>query len=44
MSYAELWGRAVWNFLFGVLISLLPGFAFYSLAFDYTPEQLRWLA
>lgn len=43
MTYRELWRRAAWNFLFGVFVSLVPGFAFYSLAFDYTPEQLRGL-
>jgi class 3 adenylate cyclase len=47
VDYAELWRRAVGNYLLGVLVSVVPAFAFYSLAFDYTPEQisgLLWLA
>ncbi|MGH9804006.1 MAG: hypothetical protein ACRD4D_02445, partial [Candidatus Acidiferrales bacterium] len=40
MSYAELWRRSVGNYLLGVLVSVVPAFAFYSLAFDYTPEQI----
>lgn len=44
MNYQQLWRRAVWNFLLGVLVSVVPAFAFYSLAFDYSSEQLRLLA
>ncbi|MGH9863121.1 MAG: adenylate/guanylate cyclase domain-containing protein [Candidatus Acidiferrales bacterium] len=44
MSYREFWRRAVWNFVLGVLVSVVPAFAFYSLAFDYNPAQLRLLA
>ncbi|HLW79567.1 MAG TPA: SpoIIE family protein phosphatase, partial [Terriglobia bacterium] len=47
MSYPQFWRRAVWNYVLGTLVAIVPGFAFYSLAFDYTPEQLQtlcWLA
>lgn len=42
--YRDLWRRAVWNLLLGMLVAIIPAFAFYSLAFDYSPEQLRLLA
>src|SRR6266849_5211923 len=38
---------AMWNFALGMLVSVVPALAFYYLAFDYTPTQLRrltWLA
>ncbi len=44
MSNREFWRRAVWNFVLGVLVSVVPAFAFYSLAFDCMPAQLRLLA
>ncbi len=44
MRYQQFWRRAVRNLLLGVVVSIVPGFAFYYLAFDYTPEQLRLLA
>ena len=43
MSYRQFWRRVVWNYLLGTLIAVVPGFAFYSLAFDYTAEQLHVL-
>src|SRR3989441_3943823 len=47
LTYRELWRGAVWNFALGMLVSVVPALAFYYLAFDYTPAQLRrlsWLA
>lgn len=47
MSYRAFWRRATLNYLMGMLVSIIPAFAFYSLAFDYTPRQLQlllWLA
>ena len=44
MSYREFERRAVWNYLLGTLVSVVPAFAFYSLAFQYSPEQLSLLA
>jgi class 3 adenylate cyclase len=44
LTYQELWRRAVANYLLGTLISVVPAFAFYSLAFDYSPDQWRLLA
>jgi class 3 adenylate cyclase len=44
VTYPQFWRRSAGNFLLGVLISIVPAFAFYSLAFDYTPRQLRLLA
>jgi class 3 adenylate cyclase len=39
-----VWWLAVRNFLMGTLISVVPAVAFYSAAFEYTPEQLRLLS
>lgn len=44
MTYKSIWRQAIWNYVFGMFISIVPGFAFYSLAFEYTPEQLSILA
>jgi serine phosphatase RsbU (regulator of sigma subunit) len=44
MSYRELWLSAAGNFLLGMLVSVVPAVAFYSLAFNYTPRQLAILA
>lgn len=44
MSYRALWRQAAANFLLDVLVSVVPVFVFYSLAFDYTPGQLKLLA
>jgi len=40
LRFRDFWWRSVWNFLLGTLIAIVPAFAFYSLAFDYTPRQL----
>ena len=44
MTYREFARRAVRNYLVGTLVSVVPAFAFYSLAFEYSPEQLTVLA
>lgn len=43
MTHREFWRRAVRNYLLGTLVSVVPAFAFYALAFDYSPRQLRLL-
>src|SRR2546422_10735344 len=43
LTYRELWRGAVWNFALGMLVSVVPALAFYYLAFDYRPAQLRRL-
>lgn len=43
MTYREFWWRSVRNFLLGTLIAIVPAFAFYSLAFNYTSRQLAIL-
>ena len=40
LSYNEIWRRAIWNFVLGTLIAVVPAVAFYSLALNYTPRQL----
>src|SRR5437879_2123112 len=37
--YRALWGKVGRNILAGTLISLTPGFIFFSAAFSYTPAQ-----
>ena len=41
--FARLWWRTIRNVLLGSLVSLLPAFAFYSVAFSYTPLQMQLL-
>ena len=40
MTYRDFWRRSAWNFVLGTLIAIVPAFAFYSLAFNYTTYQL----
>lgn len=40
-DYRLLWRRTVRNVILGTLVSVLPAFIFYSVAFSYTPEQTR---
>lgn len=40
-DYRRLWPRTVRNVILGMFVSVLPAFVFYSVAFSYTPEQLR---
>ncbi len=42
-EFRTLWFRATRNLVVGSLISVLPAFIFYSVAFSYTPRQLRLL-
>lgn len=42
-DFRHLWRRTTRNVLQGSLISALPAFVFYSVAFSYTPEQLSVL-
>lgn len=42
-GYRRLWPRTVRNVVVGTFVSVLPAFIFYSVAFSYTPEQLRLL-
>ncbi len=47
MTYRELWRASFFNYVIGMLVSVVPGFAFYYVAFDYSPSQLHtiaWLA
>jgi len=44
VTYHEFERRAVRNYVVGTLASVVPAFAFYSVAFEYTPEQLTVLA
>ncbi len=41
--FARLWWRSIRNVLLGSLVSLLPAFSFYSVAFSYTPLQMQLL-
>jgi len=41
LEYTSLWWKTVRNVILGMLVSVLPAFVFYSVAFSYTPEQLR---
>lgn len=41
---ARFWWQSVRNVLLGILISVLPAFAFYSVAFSYSPRQVHILA
>ena len=40
LTYRAFWKSSIWNFLLGTLIAIVPAFAFYNLANDYTPRQL----
>jgi serine phosphatase RsbU (regulator of sigma subunit) len=40
LTYRYFWRRSVWNFLLATLVAVVPAFAFYSLAFNYTSRQL----
>jgi serine phosphatase RsbU (regulator of sigma subunit) len=40
LTYREFWRRSAWNFLLGTLIAVVPAFAFYPVAFNYTSRQL----
>jgi len=40
-EYRRLWPRTVRNVILGMFVSVLPAFLFYSVAFSYSPEQLR---
>lgn len=43
VSYPQLWRVALRNMIFGILVSIVPAFAFYTLAFDYTLQQSQLL-
>ena len=46
-GYLRLWRRTIRNVILGTLVSVLPAFIFYLVAFSYTPEQVRlmlWLS
>jgi adenylate cyclase len=43
VTYQQIWRRSVANYALGTLVSIVPCFAFYSVAFEYSPEQLRIL-